>query len=189
MEHKWKWCHQLRPFSKAWWTCEWINVCVPDRWREKTLWCNPQRSWPACRERNRAEATRGFGSRPRGPFVPSPSQPVFPSLLWSILASNHWRQHASPPFLLSLLLLLKPSLFTTVQITVTRFVWLGSHLRTFVTEHLSADFGHTRMRQQAHTRLLKCVQQDKTTSLKKQLLINPEHINASPYFRGFIPVI
>lgn len=46
-----------------------------------------------------------------------------------------------------------------------------------------------RMRQQAYTRLLKCVQQDKTISLEKQHLINPEHNNALSHFSGFIPVI
>lgn len=155
MEHKWKWCHQLRPFSKAWWTCEWINVCVPDRWRDKTLWCNPQRPWPACRERNRAEATRGFGSKPWGLFVPSPSQPVFPSLsdqYWLLITDDSMLA-LSVSYLF--LYFQNPPSFTNVQIAATRFAWLCLHLCTFVTEYFSADFRHTPMRQQAHTRLIR----------------------------------
>lgn len=181
----------IQPFSKAWWMCGCINVCMLDRWKDKLLWCNPQWPWPACRERNRAEATRGFGSKPWGLFVPSPSQPVFPSLLWSILASNHRGQYASPLFPLSLLLPLKPSFLHngadySYKVCVNLFTPLHVSHRAFLSRFATHS---AQMRQQAYTRLLKCVQQDKTISLKKQHLINPEHNNASPHFSGFIPVI
>lgn len=132
--------------------CACSNVCIPDRWKDETLWCNPRRPWLTCRERNRAEATRELGPKPWGLFIPSPFQPVFPSLLWSILGPNHRGQYGSPLFLsspLSLLLLvvLQPLALPCYcqPVWITHRTLCGSvrnflcYLYTF-SQHFCADF-------------------------------------------------
>lgn len=92
-----KWCNQVLHFSKACCTCVHALMCAfRTDGKIKPFDVSPNGRGRLVAAGTELRPPESWGPKPWGRFFSSPSQPVLPSLLWSIQTPNHWEQHGSP---------------------------------------------------------------------------------------------